>query len=172
MWGDLSPPYFWILQFLGWLPAILLNTAIFWHCTFYLPWTNAFGLTNMSSIVLVKNDLPTFSCLVLATLRMQAAANSGAVPTMEFRGVVVEGGVVLRQWRCLWRPRPRCQFDRDGSPRCRRSIWCPARVFCFDKVVMRLLLQVRRWSQSARSIFRYVMCPWLFWSYSNYCWIQ
>eukprot|EP00434_Breviolum_minutum_P014609 symbB.v1.2.012879.t1/scaffold876.1/size155678/4 len=30
---------------------------------------------------------------------MQAAANSGAVPTMEFRGVVVEGGVVLRQWR-------------------------------------------------------------------------
>ena len=31
---------------------------------------------------------------------MQAAANSGAVPTMEFRGVVVEGGIVLRQWRC------------------------------------------------------------------------
>eukprot|EP00435_Cladocopium_sp_Y103_P021371 s4067_g5.t1 len=30
---------------------------------------------------------------------MQAAANSGAVPTMEFRGVVVENGVVLRQWR-------------------------------------------------------------------------
>jgi hypothetical protein len=31
--------------------------------------------------------------------RMQAAASSGAVPTMEFRGVVVENGTVLRQWR-------------------------------------------------------------------------
>lgn len=30
---------------------------------------------------------------------MQAAASSGAVPTMEFRGVVVENGTVLRQWR-------------------------------------------------------------------------
>ena len=63
----------------------------------------------MSSIVMVKNDLSTSD--VLSLLRMQAAANSGAVPTMEFRGVVVEGGVVLRQWRCPGGLA--AQFDRD-----------------------------------------------------------
>lgn len=112
------------------IPSILRKkTAVFWHARSICPELMQFGLTNMSSIVLVKSDLPTFWCLVLATLRMQAAANSGAVPTMEFRGVVVEGGVVLRQWRC--RGGLAAQFFPtivdvvvDSSLRF-SSIWCP-----------------------------------------------
>ena len=75
---------------------------------------------------------------------MQAAANSGAVPTMEFRGVVVEGGIVLRQWRCaeaaICLPFPTSQRVVDST--------CS---YVFQEL-WEVVGQVRKWSQLVRSM--------------------